>query len=1022
MKPLVMTLQAFGPYAGRNVVDFRPAIESGLFGIYGATGSGKSSIFSAMTFALFGEAAKSEQHATTLRSDHADPGITTEVELIFEIGGRRYRIVRRPEQTRPARRGSGETKETHKAALFDVTGLDLDTLSTSHPGKVLAEGRLKTVDEAIERVLGYGAAQFRQIVLLPQGKFETFLTADTKDRLSILRDLFDVSVFRRLTEAVKEKAKAAEETIRSSRAVCQGRLEAEAFASLDALGSGITEAKARHATRTEEARQAKAEVDGAEEAHQRATHTDEAFRAHAEAGTEVKRLEGERPMMDAVAARLTGARIAQLLADVDSAVGTARIEAEKAAGKLDKDREALARAGEAQQRVAQALQALRDEHAEAEMWHTELRELHRHAQTLAAAGPMQAAAAEAEAVTAAAVEASQRLKTRCDQLTGQYLSAHRKLEAARASELQRATLSQQISEVRHAFTAAEAHEKAAAQLAAARTELARLQKESETAVQRLAAAQAAHQAAETALLDNHAMVIAGRLADGAPCPVCGSQLHPAPARGSPDAEAHSERSRRAKMEYEAAALAAREAAGRLDVAEQRHRDREEALESLQPPEKPAREIATVLAAKAADLAALGTPVGLDALAASCQALEQAVAETRTAFEASRDEAARRQTALAVARHSRDDALRTVPSDLRAPEKLEPRRAELARKIDAYDATLKQLQEANQKAREAVVAAERDRENAEANKREADARLHAANVKMTARLAAHALTTEAYLARRADIPHIDALTAQVDAWRQQCSVAADRLREASERIAGVERPDTAALKVARDRAAVALQAATESAMAAAHRTRQLEALQANLATEIARLDVLEAESGPLRTLADAFAGKSGPRVDLETFAIATMFDRVLEAANLRLGPMTRGRYSLVRDTQGGGNARQGLGIAVDDAHTGRQRSTTTLSGGETFIAALALALGLSEIVESERGSVRLDTIFIDEGFGSLDAENDAGTLEQVLQTLQDLVGRSRAVGLISHVPLVQQTIPNGFLVTANPGGSHIEARP
>jgi exonuclease SbcC len=178
---------------------------------------------------------------------------------------------------------------------------------------------------------------------------------------------------------------------------------------------------------------------------------------------------------------------------------------------------------------------------------------------------------------------------------------------------------------------------------------------------------------------------------------------------------------------------------------------------------------------------------------------------------------------------------------------------------------------------------------------------------------------------------------------------------------------------------------------------------------------------LRELADAFTGRNDMKMNLETFAIATMFDHVLEAANLRLGPMTRNRYMFVRETEGRGNAQRGLDIAIDDANTGRPRPPSTLSGGETFIAALALALGLSDVVESTRGNVRLDTIFIDEGFGSLDSDGDAGTLEQVLETLQDLVGQNRAVGLISHVPLVQQVIPNGFWITKTTSGSHIEMR-
>ncbi|NOX74420.1 MAG: hypothetical protein GXP03_12650 [Alphaproteobacteria bacterium] len=169
------------------------------------------------------------------------------------------------------------------------------------------------------------------------------------------------------------------------------------------------------------------------------------------------------------------------------------------------------------------------------------------------------------------------------------------------------------------------------------------------------------------------------------------------------------------------------------------------------------------------------------------------------------------------------------------------------------------------------------------------------------------------------------------------------------------------------------------------------------------------------------GDNTQKLDLETFAIGAMFDQVLDAANLRLGPMTANRYRLERDLEGGGRGRRGLGIQVFDIHTGKARPTTTLSGGETFIAALALALGLADAVESASGKIKLDTIFIDEGFGSLDTESGSGTLEQVLQALSSLVSQNRAVGLISHVPLVQEAIPNGFYVRKHLAGSTVETR-
>ncbi|NJL08618.1 MAG: SMC family ATPase, partial [Methylacidiphilales bacterium] len=247
MRPMRLTLQAFGPFGGREVVDFRMALTAGLFGIYGQTGAGKSSIFSAMTFALFGEAARAEQETPSLRSDHADPDLPTEVEFVFELGMRRYVVRRRPEQTRPKQRGSGDTRDIHEAWLFDATGLAVEEISRERSGKAMAERKVGLVREALIELLGYGPEQFRQIVLLPQGRFEAFLAAGTDARRVILRELFDVSLYRRIMEKFKADAAETEKRIRQEREVCARRLAAEGFGDGDALTAGIAAAEAAHA-------------------------------------------------------------------------------------------------------------------------------------------------------------------------------------------------------------------------------------------------------------------------------------------------------------------------------------------------------------------------------------------------------------------------------------------------------------------------------------------------------------------------------------------------------------------------------------------------------------------------------------------------------------------------------------------------------------------------------------------------------------------------------------------------------
>ena len=207
------------------------------------------------------------------------------------------------------------------------------------------------------------------------------------------------------------------------------------------------------------------------------------------------------------------------------------------------------------------------------------------------------------------------------------------------------------------------------------------------------------------------------------------------------------------------------------------------------------------------------------------------------------------------------------------------------------------------------------------------------------------------------------------------------KEARAAIEGRVRPDLAPLREALAALEIAAKATTETKSDINARLGQLEKLRDEIAESLIAVQELEAKTGALRELARLFNAENGLKLNLETYAIGAMFDYVLGAANRRLGPMTNGRYKLERDTEKtGGRSRQGLGIAVSDLYTGKKRPPSTLSGGETFIAALSLALGLSDVVETVNGKIHLDAIFIDEGFGSLDTENEFGTLDQVLQVL------------------------------------------
>ena len=1021
MKPLLLTLQAVGPYAGRQTVDFRAVLDSGLFGIYGATGSGKSTIFSAMTFALFGEAARSEQHATTLRSDHAEATLLTQVELIFQNGPRTLRIVRQPEQMRAVKRGSGETKEPHKAWLFDVTGLALDTVSDKNPGKVVAETKVKAVDDAIEKLLGYGAAQFRQIVLLPQGRFEAFLSADTQERLKILRELFDVSLYRRLAETVRTAADRAEKEVAAARAVCEGRLSAENFATMQGLAEGISDADHRHRDLRTAATNAKTTWDAALRAHEAAKQTDTAFQEHVAAERHLAALDEQRPAIDAIQTRLKLARIVHSLVDAASARDKARKDVNDAHARRVKADERL-KIIEAESEMAKsACAALARQATEIDKHKTTLHRFRDYAAKLDASEALHQLAAAAHSAALIQAIAVKDAQAKLSALATQKETTAKAVQMSQATELQRLRLNAACTELHQLQTAAEAYDDAAKRETAAREVLQLARSNSEASRLARDRAQADYAAAEAALLQDHAALLATHMKAGEPCPVCGSSEHPAPAHGASSGVILEKVYAEAKANLDSAGKRATQSTTEFEIAKQALADRQAARAALPLPPRSTSDLAAELKNLTAELDRLGHPVDAASLMTLLGNLEADIAAATEALECAREADRDASSAAVAAQQSLADAIAAIPPDLRDAAAVQSAIEKLTTAICDFERDCEAATAAERACAEKRAATDREIETiAEEIDRLTDQRAGFESG-FADRLATHGLSPEDYERRKADVTEIPNFEAQIRHFEDQRAAAVDRLHRAAAAIEHLMRPDIAAIAAARDAAAASFEQANDAAIEAATRLSNLQKLLKSLAAEGDRLNKLEKDTAPLRELSEAFAGRTYQKIDLETFAISTLFDHVLEAANLRLSPMTRGRYSLVRETEAKGNARRGLGIAIEDTYTGRQRPTSTLSGGETFIAALALALGLSDVVESAHGSVRLDTIFIDEGFGSLDSDGDSGTLETVLQTLQDIVGTSRSVGLISHVPLVQQAIPNGFFVRKTPGGSHIEIR-
>lgn len=1021
MRPVLLTMQAFGPYPTRQTIDFREAVAAGLFGIYGQTGSGKSTIFSAMTFALFGEPAKSEQDAPSLRSDLAEAGTLTEVEFVFDIGERRFVVLRHPEQSRPSKRGDGETRTPHTAFLFEATGLAPEDIKEGHRGKIIAEKKVREVDAEIVKLLGYGPEQFRQIGLLPQGKFETFLVAKTPDRLKILRELFDVSLYRDLAARLKADAETVERQVSQEREFSARRLAAEGFESSEAMAIGIAEAEMSLQERIGEETEHRAALSAAQTALQDAKAVEALFAAAEQAQKALSALYADKDSMDALSARVMRAEKARSLLDSENNVIEAARECRVAETTLGEAQKSEVAAQEKAASTAATLKAEADRAGEIEQLRQQIDICERSQQSLEKATGGARALEDARSAERKAHEALKIAEDKRTRLQNKEREAGEALRVARSAEEQRQSLQARLNGLTSSLQAAETFEKAQAAV-----------KQAEQAVgsassaydQALALAEAARQGAEDAerrLSAAQALHLAAKLMPGEPCPVCGGLDHPAPATGSLEHAGRDQAFRDANAQLKSAEAAL----GKADNALTGHRsvllERQRHLAALVPPATSAAAIRTDITAAKDALVKLPPSMEIAKAEADIEHLKTEIEAGWRQWEALRDAFVETQKEASSAKARLDEMLSSIPEPLRNSAALATAREKAQRQLNARRDAMAEAELAATRAREAALSAAKDREAAENTLQICRKRHAMALDTFHARLEQAGFSNEAFQSLKPAVATIDADRAQLEDHRRKLEIAESTARTSADGIRDKIRPDLPDIAARLTEAERKFTEATNQRARVAHRLEHLTKLRDELAETLRKLDEVEAASGPLRRLASLTNGNNAQSLNLETFAIGAMFDSVLDAANQHLGPMTSHRYRLERDLEGGGRGRRGLGIQVFDIHTGKARSTATLSGGETFIAALALALGLASVVESASGKVRLDTIFIDEGFGSLDTENGTGTLDQVLQALSALVSQNRAVGVISHVPLVQEAIPNGFYVRKHAAGSNVETR-
>lgn len=873
MRPERLRISAFGPYAGEEDMDFSVLENHTLFLICGPTGAGKSTILDAMCYALYGKTSGAVRSGEDLRSNYVGYDRKTYVEFDFAIGDRHYRIYRSPTQLLERQKGDRSKPVEHKGKS--------DFYEIDEEGREKAHITSKGVDSAVEKLLGVGLEQFRQIILLPQGDFRKLLLADSSDRQKIMEQLFQTGIYLAFEKRLQE------ETQKLKTEYSRGELQRTTL--LETCRSESEEELEKQAEINEKVLKEK------ETEFMQADKEQQVFlRAYDEAN-----------VLHGAFLRLETAEMAL------KRMEEKRKEKEELRGHI---------------KMIRAAQSVTKEWSEA---------VNAKKQQRTAAETLEKAAADLPVKEKAKAEAKQALAL---------------FEKEKPKQKERIEMKGKLEQYRNPSrsygTAKREAERLAGIYAVKQKEAERLRKQVSAAEKKAAEDKKNWLCRNRIFMEGQAFVLAEKLTDGQPCPVCGSLSHPAPA-----------------------------VAGEDRITEKDVKDAERQMHLSEDAEKKIRHEAEAYQAKE----------------------------------------------LAAAKESADKAMtvlseleKNLPAAYRDSLALEKEIKDLETRISSFEKSLEQAEEKQKNAETIYQALKEQKELLEKQAGEFLKVSEEKNCILKIKVAEAGFTDWFECSRyMKEVPRLEAYENDLKIYDQSVHAEEEKIKGEKEKTAGKTKPDMNDWNEKRMKLLESMKRfAAEKAEKETELKKQKETLKKLYQLKETQKEIGEKYSLVAHLWEIAQGKETG--INLERFVLGALLDAVTEKANLRLMEMSGNRYELLRKRgeRSDGRKKAGLDLEVFDGNTGRARPAATLSGGETFLASLSLALGLADVVQEYAGGVHLDAMFIDEGFGSLDSES----LDLAMKTLQELKGQNRLIGLISHVGGLEERIPAKLRVTKTQTGS------
>ncbi|HAB7332397.1 TPA_asm: SMC family ATPase [Listeria monocytogenes] len=1014
MRPIKLTMQAFGAYAKKEVIDFEKLGTEQIFVISGKTGAGKSTIFDAISFAIFGKANTFDRESFSMRSHFATDKEITEVTLAFRLKDKIYQISRIPQQEIAKQRGNGTTTSPQKAELYELINDEMKLLASS----------VRDVNTKMEELIQLNVDQFRQILMIPQGEFRELLVSDSKEKEVILQRLAHTVYYEKVENLLWEKQKQAEILVVEARKKV-AELAELSLPGVEVSGKTTSEISVLQAEAIQSEQMILTELENklsiirkqTSEAVEKVTLAKEQlldWQNLDKYTEEIATLEIEKDFYQAIEVRLEAAKRASNLRSQDALCIRLKEQLETAE---QTEKQVAFEAEEVKvqfSHVKKQKEALAEKEAELEI----------NKRTLFQLEEMEPKILELEMISIQKRRAELEWKE-ATTLLEEIVNSEQKIIAelqsveSRLVEINQAELT--YLEVINKRTTVEAIIEKEQELVSKRMKMVAWDSEKQTEEQKLvqllvekAEIETTIEQEETKLQKEQAATIAAHIHDGEACPVCGSDSHPALAKFGETANLETLEVAKGKLHEKLLAITTTEKT--ISQLEWQLNEwvgiKELSLTEVQQTLTENIQLANNLAEQIAQLQA--KVAQKETIQATLESLNNKQNETITEKNKVALEVEKLHQQVQMVSGKLSYLEQSIPTEFRDKVVFESKKKELSEKIEAHIKQANQVDALFRQTEKETTRLESTLQSAQKTTVDAKEALQVQReIFKEAMKQNDFLSYDAYKQAFMSAEEQKIQEEKVADYERKRHLAVSRQADLKEKLQNKQKPNIEQLEFIMKEKQLELSQSEENTMKQREFVTKRKELVENYQNSIQTVEQAEENYADIGLLADAARGKNARRLTFERYILAMFLDTIIHRANHRLSKMTSGRFELQRKMEKAkGNVQSGLELEVFDEYTGLTRHVKTLSGGESFKTSLALALSLAEVVQEMAGGISLETMFIDEGFGTLDPESLEAAVECLLETQEN----GRLVGIISHVPELKERISARLEVTATNHGS------